>query len=94
MTHSENRTLKLFLWGCSALGALSLTIGFGLEIATASALGSMMLVLPVLVGFLWFAQACADSLRENGLGEGTAQLYDEAYAKRLFGENYKRPSDD
>lgn len=45
----------------------------------------------IVIAFLWFIQACADSFRDYGLGEGTANLYGEDHAKRMFGENYKKP---
>ena len=94
MTVSEGRILKLFFWGCGIIGGVTLTIGLGATNTTASALGTMLLVLALLVGFLWGAQACLRFLRDYGLGEGTAQLYGEAHARRIFGEDYRRPTDD
>ncbi|SPJ30424.1 hypothetical protein TRM7615_03957 [Falsiruegeria mediterranea M17] len=94
MTISERTILKLFFWGCGIIGGMTLAIGLGVESTTASALGTMLLASALLVGFLWSVQACLSFLRDYGLGEGTAQLYGEAHATRIFGEDYRRPTDD
>lgn len=94
MTEIERRVFKT-----GSLGGLA---GFALCMAGAYLFQSNAMVngaitfglIGVFSAFLWVAQASTDSLRDYGLGEGTATHYGEEHAKFMFGEDYKKPKDD
>ncbi|WP_170786380.1 hypothetical protein [Ruegeria lacuscaerulensis] len=94
MTDFEKRTLKLFVITSAFVSVIALAFGITYENGSAIATGSLVAAVSVLVAFLGLAQFCAEKLRDYGLGEGTEHLYGKAHAKRVFGENYKKPLND
>lgn len=91
MTKFEKRMFRIMvgigLSGFTLCSAMAYLLG-----APAFAMvASVFAFIGIVIAFLWFIQACADSFRDYGLGEGTANLYGEDHAKRIFGENYMKP---
>jgi hypothetical protein len=66
-------------------------IGFGILLRSNLwvTAGSFLALFALVFCLFWFFQACMDSLKEYGLGEGMANLYGEERAKMMFGEDYK-----
>ena len=86
-----------FRWGAlvGVFGFFACFAGFYLfEIRALAGLTMGFGFLGAIAGFLWFAQASEEALRDYGLGEGVATLYGEERARAMFGENYKRTEDD
>ena len=87
----EKRVFRYIIFGslffggfCIAMGAATLSAGW-MQIAAG------FFFFSVLFALFWGAQACFDSMRDFGLGEGMANLYGEERAKMMFSEVYKRP---
>ncbi|WIY26549.1 hypothetical protein [Parasedimentitalea psychrophila] len=73
----------LFATGCA--GALFILRTDGAMVAC---IGAIMM--SAIIGFIWLAAEVTNALRRIGLGEGTAQLYGQAHAKRIFGDDFER----
>lgn len=92
MTKFEKRMFRIGV-GTGLAGSTLYSLMAYLLHAPAFAMAAIALAFfVILTAFLWFIQACVDTFRNYGLGEGMANLYGENRAKRMFGEDYKKPT--
>ena len=91
MTKFENRIFRIGVGIGLAGFTLCSAMAYLFHAPPFAMVASVFAFVGIVIAFLWFIQACADSFRDYGLGEGTANLYGEGHAKRMFGENYKKP---
>lgn len=91
LTEFEKRVFRgvmlTSLMGALACGLIAFATGSNAWITGAG----WLILIAIIFAIFWFFQACLQSLRDYGLGEGMANLYGEERAKMMFGENYKRP---
>lgn len=90
MTEGEKTIFRFVIFGSLITAIPLLAVGAILPSDVCSVCGAFLVLFAVLFSMFWFFQACMDSLKDYGLGEGMANLYGEERAKMMFGEDYKR----